>query len=262
MGLFDKILGKTDKIKVQFIDNSNGQTIGISEMQADQLPNTFSVSTTMHIQEFDWTVEQAIPENSEEFIKSKQLVLRMRKVEYVNPKELKFSIPTLENSFPNLTEKPSFSDFTIQIHGDDWLQQEFISAVNTDQIEKMLGEIKESAKENNDNGEITSYEKCFVRQFPTIKIKDKIYLTEIKKQLETDKIGALSFSYDYQGFAENTFVIEALGTYFYGQLGEDNSLLTFAVYDIGSVNDTKKLENLSKILKINFVDWIGLYQIK
>ena len=80
MGLFDKIFGTNDKIKVQFIDNSNGQTIGVSQMKADQVPETFSVPTTMHIQDSEWNVEEANPENSIDFVKTKSLVLKMRKI--------------------------------------------------------------------------------------------------------------------------------------------------------------------------------------
>ena len=47
MAIFNKLFGANDKIKVQFIDNSNGQTIGVAEMKMEQLPETFSVSTTM-----------------------------------------------------------------------------------------------------------------------------------------------------------------------------------------------------------------------
>jgi hypothetical protein len=261
MGLFGKIIDKNDKIKVQFIDNSNGKTIGVSEMQADQLPETFSVSTTMHIQENDWHVEQAIPENSADFIKSKQLVLKMRKIEYVNPNDIWFSLPTIENTFPNLISQALFTDFAIQIHEDDWLQQEFISASNAEQIENMLDQIKESAEDRQENDGITTYKKCFPRQFPTSKIKDTILLTDIQKALESDKLGSLRIN-DYEGFAENVFVIEALGTFFYGQLHKDNQLQTFAIYNIGDVTDSKQLENFTKKFKLHFVDWTGMYQLK
>ena len=50
---------RNNKIKVQLIDNLNGQTIGVSEMTADQLPETFSMPTTMHVQGDDWSVEEA-----------------------------------------------------------------------------------------------------------------------------------------------------------------------------------------------------------
>lgn len=79
MGLFDKIFGTDNRIKVQFIDDSNGQTIVLSQMEADQLPETFSVPTTMHIQDSDWNVEEASPENAIDFVKTKSLVLKMKR---------------------------------------------------------------------------------------------------------------------------------------------------------------------------------------
>ncbi len=38
---------KEKKIKVEFIDNSNGEMIGVTELTSKQLPNTFSQQTTM-----------------------------------------------------------------------------------------------------------------------------------------------------------------------------------------------------------------------
>lgn len=262
MGIFNNLFGKKDKINVQFIDISNDQIIGKAEMTLDQLPSTFSVTTTMHIKEVDWTVEQAIPENAEEFEKSGTLILKLRKIEYVNPQDIWYTIPTIENSFPNLVATSPFIDFNIQIHADNWLQQEFISNNNAEKIEQMLEQIRESATESNENGEIISYKNCYVRRFNTEKITDKIYLQDIQKYLEADKLGSLGFNNGYEGFAEKTFVIEALGTYFYGQLHDDNSLKTLAIYDIGSVNDSEKLQVFSKNTSLNFVDWVGMYQIQ
>lgn len=262
MGIFNNLFGKKDKVSVQFIDASNDQIIGKTEMALDQLPTTFSVATTMHIKDTDWNVEQAIPENSEEFGKSGKLILKLRKIEYVEPNDIWYTIPTIENSFPNLVATAPFGDFSIEIHGDDWLQQEFISSKNAELIEQMLEQIRESASESNENGEIISYKNCYVRNFKAIKITDNIYLHDIQKYLEADKLGSLVFSNDYHGFADKTFVIEALGTYFYGQLHDDNSLQTFAIYDIGSVNDSQKLQVFAKEMNLNFVDWVGMYQIE
>ncbi|WP_300671185.1 hypothetical protein [Soonwooa sp.] len=262
MGIFNNLFEKKDKVSVQFIDASNDQIIGKTEMAVDQLPATFSVPTTMHIDNKDWSVEQAIPENSEDFAKSGKLVLKMRKIEYVNPQDIWYTIPTIENSFPNLVATAPFGDFSIQIHGDDWLQQELISSNNANEVEQMLEQIRESASESNENGEIISYKNCYVRNFQAEKITDKIYLQDIQKYLEADKVGSLAFVNDYDGFADKCFVIEALGTYFYGQLNDDNSLQTFAIYDIGSVNDSQKLQLFAKNMNLNFVDWVGMYQIQ
>jgi hypothetical protein len=88
MGLFDKIFGTDNRIKVQFIDTFNGQTIGVSKMKLDQLPETFSVHTTMHIEDSDWNVEEAIPENAIDFARTKSLILKMRKIEKINTNDI------------------------------------------------------------------------------------------------------------------------------------------------------------------------------
>ena len=101
MGLFDKIFGKSNKIKVQFIDSSNGNVIGVSEMPPEQLPETFEIQTTMHLNDEDWSIEEAIPAHSKDFLQSKNLTLKMRKVEKMNPNDIWFTTPTISNEFPH-----------------------------------------------------------------------------------------------------------------------------------------------------------------
>ncbi len=249
-----------NKIKVEFIDNSNGKTIGVTELSSEQLPQTFSKQTTMHILEDDWNVEEAIPENAEDFIKSGKLILKMRKVEYMNPNDIWFSLPTIENNLPKITNQPIFTDFAIQMHQDEWLQQEFISQENSEYVDDFLTKIKESAKECNDTGKIIIYKNCFVREFPTEKIKDKINLSDIQNKLSTNEIGSLSFGDN--NFAENVFVIFAFGTYFYGELDKGNYVKSFGVVNIGNVENVKGIEKFAHEMKFNFVDWVGMYQIK
>ncbi len=251
---------KENKIEVEFIDNSNGETIGVTELTAEQLPKTFAQQTTMHILEDDWSVEEAIPENSEDFIKSGELILKMRKVEYMNPNDIWFSLPTLENKLPKITNQPIFTDFAIQMHQDEWLQQEFISKENSKYVDDFLVKIKESAKECNDTGEITIYKHCFVREFPTEKITQKINLSEIQDKLGTNKIGSLSFGDD--NFAENVFVIPALGSYFYGEVDKDNFVKSLAVVNIANIENKESIENFTSEMEFTFVDWVRMYQLK
>ncbi len=249
-----------NKIKVELIDNSNGEMIGITELMSAQLPKTFAQQTTMNIVGETWSVEEAIPENSEDFIKSGKLILKMRKIEQVNPNDIWFSLPTLENNLPPITNQPVFTDFAIQIHQDDWLQQEFISKENSKYADELLAKIKESAKECDDTGEITIYKNCFVREFPTEKITKKINFSDIKSKLNVQKIGSLNFGND--NFAENVFVIPALGTYFYGELDENNFVKSFAVVDISGVENVEDIVNFINEMSFNFVDWVKMYQIK
>jgi len=76
MGLF-----KTDnRIDVQLIDNSNGQTIGSVKMKPLQIPKTFSASA-IHLYGRDWIIESTVPQDSNDVIKSKNLVVKLRQAE-------------------------------------------------------------------------------------------------------------------------------------------------------------------------------------
>jgi hypothetical protein len=164
MGLFDKIFGTNDKIKVQFIDNFSGQTIGVSEMKADQLPETFSVPTTMHIQDIDWNVEEAIPENSVDFVKSKSLVLKMRKIDTINTKDVWFSLPTISNEFPQTVATAHQTEFDIHIHEDDCRQKEFLNVSALSLIEEEFIGIKNIWENDSKKSEdYTLFKNCHVR---------------------------------------------------------------------------------------------------
>ncbi|MBO9619096.1 MAG: hypothetical protein J7539_08690, partial [Niabella sp.] len=165
MGLFDKILGTDNKIKVQFIDNSNGQTIGISQMKVDQLPETFLAPTKMHIEDTDWNVEEAIPENSIDFVKTKSLVLKMRKIEKVNPNDIWFTTSTISNEFPQTVSKTRQTEFDIQILEDDYRQKEFLNLNSLPLIEEEFIGIKNIwDNDSKKSDDYTLFKNCHVRK--------------------------------------------------------------------------------------------------
>ncbi len=251
MGLFDKIFGVNDKIKVQFIDNFTGQTIGVSEMKAEQLPETFSVATTMHIKENDWTVEEAIPENSFEFIKTKSLVLKMRKVEYMNPKDILFTLPTISNELPETTGSALFSDFEISIIEDDWRQNEFLNRSSFPLVDIEISKIKYILANNSKEVEINfhAFDKCHVRDTigePKL-ILDFNKLMEI---LKTDKIGCVKINNQY---VKNGFSLKTGFTTYYGTV-ENNKVTQFCILNF---TDTT-IEEINKIIKpfdLIFINW-------
>ena len=180
---------ENSKIKVQFIDNSNGQTIGVTEIMAKQLPETFSIPTTMHIRDDDWNVEEAIPENSIDFIKSKSLILKMRKVEKMNPKDICFTLPTISNEYPLTVAMPTQTEYDIQIHEDDYRQNEFLNMSAWPLIEKEFIGIRDiwehHSKQSNEN---TLFKKCHVRNIigsPNLAIN----FSKLKTVLNCNSVG-------------------------------------------------------------------------
>jgi hypothetical protein len=165
MGLIDKIFGTDNKIKVQFIDNSNGQTIGVSQMKVDQLPETFSVPTTMHIQDSDWNVEEANPENSNDFVKTKSLVLKMRKIEKVNANDIWFTTPTISNEFPQTVPTTRQTEFDIHILEDDYRHKEFLNLNALPLIEQEFIGIKSIwDNDSKKSDDYTIFKNCHVRK--------------------------------------------------------------------------------------------------
>ncbi|MBL7974994.1 MAG: hypothetical protein JNJ85_08780 [Candidatus Kapabacteria bacterium] len=250
MGLLDKIFGTGNKIKVQFIDNINGQTIGVSEMTAGQLPETFSVQTTMYIQDNEWIVEEAIPENSTEFIKTKSLVLKMRKVEKMNPNDIWFTLPTISNEYPQLTQKTKETEFDISIHEDDYRQNEFLNQTSLPKIEEEFIGIKDiwnnHSKKNDD---YTLFKNCHVRKTigsPNLTIN----FNELKSLLNCSSIGQVVIN---GNILSNGFSIKTENTIYFGILKDDIVLeLCIAQWNDNSINE---ILEINKTFNSVFVNW-------
>lgn len=250
MGLFDKIFGTSDKIKVHFIDNSNGQTIGASEMNADQLPETFSVPTTMHIQDADWNIDEAIPENAVDFIKSKSLVLKMSKVEKMNPNDIWYTTPTISNEFPQTKTKTKESELDINIHEDDYRQKEFLNS-NAQAIikEEFIGikNIRENHSKKSE--EYTLFKKCHVRTIigtPNLIIN----FNELKGLLKSDFVGQVIISDE---ILKNGFALKTNNATYFGTL--DNETVTELCIAQWNENTISDIIRICKAFNLVFVNW-------
>lgn len=257
MRLLDKIFGTNNKIKVQFIDNLTGQTIGVSEMTADQLPKTFSVQTTMHLQGEDWNIEDAIPENSLEFIKTKSLVLKMRKVEKINPNDIWFSLPTISNEFPQLIEITTQTDFDIHIHEDDYRQREFLNVSSLAVVEQEFVGIKDIwENQSKKSDDYTLFKTCFVRKnigapnlaIPIQKLQDLLHNNSIGQVIVNDKV------------LKNGFSLKTENTTFFGTLiAETVTELCISDWNENSVSEIVEIDRAFNLL---FVNWYNCDLIK
>lgn len=250
MGLLDKIFGKSDKIKVQFIDNFNGQTIGVSEMKPDQLPGTFSVPTTMHIQDNDWNVEEAIPENSIDFVKTKSLVLKMRKVEKMNINDIWYSLSTISNEFPQTVAMTQQTEFDIHIHEDDYRQNEFLNINAQALIEEEFIGIKNIWEHHSKKSEeYTLFKNCHVRNVigkPNLTIN----FNELKALLKSDSVGQVIINGET---LKNGFAIKTDNATYFGTL--DNDSVTELFISQWNENATNEIKEVTKVFNLLFVNW-------
>jgi len=250
MGLFDNIFGTSDKIKVQFIDNSNGQIIGVTEMKADQFPETFSVPTTMHIQDNDWDVEEAIPENSIDFVKTKNLVLKMRKIEKMNIDDIWYSLSTISNEFPQTVAMTQPTEFDIHIHEDDYRQREFLNFDALSLIEEEFIEIKNIWENHSKKSEeYTLFKNCHVRNvigIPNLTIN----FYELKTLLKSDSVGQVIINGE---ILKNGFAIKTGNATYFGTL--DNDSVTELCISQWNQNATSEVKEITKVFNLLFVNW-------
>lgn len=250
MGLFDKIFGTDNKIKVQFIDNSNGQTIGVSEMKADQLPETFSVPTKMHIEDIDWNVEEATPENSIEFVKTKNLVLKMRKIEKIDTNDIWFTTPTISNEFPQTVATTRQTEFDIHILEDDYRHREFLNLNALSLIEEEFIGIKNiwdnHSKKSKD---CILFKNCHVRKVigsPNLTVN----FDELKTILKCSSTGQVIINGET---LLNGFAITTENTTYFGTLSID--IVTELCISQWNENSTNEIFEINNAFNLVFLNW-------
>ena len=250
MGLFDRLFGINDKIKVQFIDNSNGRTIGVSQMKAEQLPETFSVPTTMHIQDSDWNVEEANPENSIDFVKTKSLVLKMLKIEKVNPNDIWFTTPTISNEFPQTVVTTRQTEFDIQILEDDYRHKEFLKLNSLSLVEEEFICIKNIwDNDSKKSDDYTLFRNCHVRKVigsPNLTIN----FNELKAIFKCSAIGQVLINGET---LLNGFAITTENTTYFGTLNIDT--VTELCISQWNENSTIEILEINKAFNLLFVNW-------
>ena len=251
MGIFDKLFG-TAKIKVQFIDNATGETIGISEMTPDQLPETFSVATKMQIKTDQWEVEKAIPEQAAEFIKSKELVLKMRKLEMIDPANILYTLPTISNELPAYTNTARFNDFKTQLHEDDWRQNEFFAPASLPLIEAEIAKVKEiweNYSEEVKDQPFTAFSKCYPRELSEVQ-ELSIALEQLKSLLNTSETGGVAIN---DQWVANGFSLRTKDSTYYGLLnGDQVSRLCISEFTDKTIDE---ILSINSAFNLHFINW-------
>jgi hypothetical protein len=251
MGIFDKLFGTT-KIRVQFIDNATGDTIGIAEMSPDQLPETFSVATKMQIQADQWEVEEAIPEQAADFIKTKELVLKMRKLEMIDPANILYTLPTIANELPAYTDIARFNDFKTQLQEDDWRQNEFFVPEALPQIENEVAKVKEiwdNYSEEVKDQPFTAFSKCHPRDTGTVQ-ELSITLEQLKSLLNTNETGSVAIN---DQWVAHGFSLRTKDSTYYGLLtGDQVSRLCISEFTDKTIEEILSINNA---FNLHFISW-------
>lgn len=127
-------------IRIILIDDATDLVIGESDVEQDSLPDSFLSDTLLHISDQDWSVVEAEPLSREDFLKSRKVVLKLRRVEHENAAKILFSLPTICDPVPG-TDGPLLEGRELLLHEDDWRQVEFLSLAQEGLIDEELGEV-------------------------------------------------------------------------------------------------------------------------
>lgn len=235
-------------ITVEFIENGAAKPFAVSDMSLDQLPDSFESETTFEIKDEQWIVVQAAPNNKEEFSKTGKLNIVLDKIEMVDPRELLFSLPTINDQIAE-TEQVSI-DNLFTIHEDDWRQAEFISKKYHSEIKKEL----ESVIEINEKHRVgNGFDKIHIRQLITQPLDDKnINLEELKGLLNIAR-NSNGFGLAKIGKVKNSFAFQSSdGATFYGQT--KNGLISVLCVHNGE-DSVQTIKHIAEKYDIVFVDW-------
>jgi hypothetical protein len=218
MGFFDKILSRDTNVEVTFIDHATSQVIGVTELPPEQLPATFDVATTFTLGNQEWQVVTAAPMTSLEFSRTKKLTLRLDKIEYLNPQDIHYTLPTISDKLPDMGETAFFSAFELSIFEDDWRQNEFLPSAARPLVAQEAEAIQHIWEEfgNLSGDNFQSFRQLHVRENigePGLHLD----FAQLQAALGASPAGSLKF-HGQPGFVRNGFALRTATTQYYGLL--------------------------------------------
>ncbi len=115
-------MSDTAIIDVTFIDAETSDEFMKLKVPLRQLPKR---DTTLTIGKDDWLLVDVTPSRTEEIVKAGKASLVLRKVQYIDPNTILFSLPTVADVIPEEVTEGELSN-ALQMHEDDWLQLELV----------------------------------------------------------------------------------------------------------------------------------------
>lgn len=235
-------------VTVEFIENGTENPFARSEVPIEQLPDTFELETDFEIREEQWKVVRAIPQNKEDFSKTGKLRIIVDKIQMIDPRELLFSLPTINDEVSE-TENVSIDNLFV-IHEDDWRQWEFISKKHNLEIRQELAAIVEIYEKHRVG---MGFDKIHIRRSLLNPLIDKnIRIEEFNQKLNITKESD-GFGLAGKGKVKNSFAFQiAEGPIFYGQT--ENGLITVLCVQ-SDENSIQLIKQIAERYGIVFVDW-------
>ena len=201
------------EIEVTFINEATGELLGSTKLPLEQLPEAFDRQTTLTISGKKWEIAKADPVYASEFALTGKLSLRMVSIDHLDPNKIRFSLPTISNELPSLTEHSVFNDFTLELREDDWRQVEFLPEILLPLIQVELVSVGAILYPDGKAPELPGYGAIHVRE-----INRSNLALNFEKFCDAAGIkerGAVGFSGN-TGFVQDGFALRSAQFTFYG----------------------------------------------
>lgn len=243
---------KKSKIRVKLIETLDNDLIGEVDLSPEQLPQSFKEQTTMHVGDKDWLVVRAEPEDYSDFYKSRELTLWVKPVASIDPSLIRYSIPTISNELPGLSDFSHLTDFTLTLHEDDWRQIELLPSHTLRVIQQEMADVEAIIfpEEDPEFNSLNGFDKLHVRR----RIGEhllSIPLEEFCEKAGITERGNIRFQ-GYDGFVENGFALKGSNYTWYG-IAENEVIRDLALGFFESIDD--EIVSILKHYDLLMVEW-------
>ncbi|HEY0255181.1 MAG TPA: hypothetical protein VGC41_26820 [Kofleriaceae bacterium] len=111
-------------VHVVFIDARSKETIGVTDIAPESLPETFELETQLSIAGKPWSVQSATPTTRAEYTRTGQLRIELAEIVMMDPRRILFSLPTIEDGQPALVAGDLGGG--LNLDEDSWRQIELV----------------------------------------------------------------------------------------------------------------------------------------
>ena len=249
---------KHDKIKVEFVESGKDKPFSVSMVPIGQLPESFEVATTLDIADKKWSVVDATPKHKSDFERSGKLRVVLSPVQMMNPQDILFSLPTINDRMCVL-QKTNSLDGMLVIHEDDWRQVEFVSEKLLGVVETEITSIR-AIYETKRKG--AGFTRVHVRKLIETPIDDGVIAYPALKNLFTISKEFSGFGiYSHMAVAERGFAFETKnGLRFYGVLSPKGKVVFLCLANTDGFAD--KCGDIVKTFHLVGVDWCKCQTIR
>ncbi|MGH9759401.1 MAG: hypothetical protein ACREDR_43340, partial [Blastocatellia bacterium] len=176
-------------VTVTFIDDATGESIRVAEIPPYDLPESFEPRTTIDIGDTKWTVVEASPLTRAEYLISKALTLRLSRVEPLGSREIFFSLPSICDPIPGISDEPNDGTEFI-IADDDWRQFEFVSSALSDEVDEEIAQIR--LIHQNASAKV-GWREIHVRKEPSAPLVCTLTLDDLARRLNAPEPGGVTY---------------------------------------------------------------------